>query len=346
MRSGLVAVIIGVVAMLAACRSEVREAAPSAHVNHRAHAVEGINCVRCHQAFKADEPADTLHLPADSICVECHADSHPDETDRACANCHVDEDTPAILRAVKADLRFQHGPHLKETHGDCVKCHRGAIQPTESALGALPLMAECGQCHQNWLDDANCAVCHESLTLHPLRPITDQAHAGDFLRRHALEGRANIDMCAKCHSQSSCAECHDRRAPMPANLVHADRPDRGFVHRPGYVDRHATEARLDGPMCLSCHGESDCATCHAAVGRGPGGLSPHPAAWATAGPGANRHAAEARNDLLTCAACHSGPGADLCVECHAPGGPGGTPHGGSSPPGDKHRDLPCRRCHR
>lgn len=330
--------------LLGACSRSAPPPPREAGFSHVAHARAGVHCTRCHGDVVDSESAAATHLPASAICAECHAEAHPGQADRDCAGCHVDRDTEAALAEMGEALRFDHRAHLGRTQGECVGCHRGAIGDG-AGRGAIPAMDDCATCHQPWIDGLACSTCHVSLAQYPLVPVSHQAHTGDFLRRHGLEARLGIDRCGQCHAQSFCADCHNERAPLDPATAWADRPDRGFIHRPGYVERHAWEARQEGTLCLGCHSETSCQACHGPAGRGPGGLSPHPAGWASPGPGPNEHAAAARRDLVSCAACHSGPGGDLCVTCHAPGRPGGSPHGDRTPAGDPAHDRPCRRCH-
>ncbi len=316
---------------LSACRPAAREETKTS-IDHLAHATKGVHCTRCHVGIQESAEASTTHLPSEQICIDCHEKAHEPT---GCLSCHVDDDTYSSLERRGEALVFSHAGHEEAAKGSCLKCHGPGLTPT---------MDDCRPCHDDWLDGLACDKCHLSLAAYPLVPVTHQAHQGDFLRRHAAEARVGIERCTTCHAQSFCAECHDRRAPFTAALAWADRPDRDFIHRPNYEARHAAEARLEPQLCLGCHAEPDCATCHTAIGRGPGGHSPHPTGWASPGPGPNRHGPAARRDLLGCASCHSGAGADLCVDCHAVGRPGGTPHQ-SRPRGDTDRQ-PCVRCHR
>ncbi len=333
---------LGVGALLLGCHEAPREPA-AAHVGHLPHVRAGVHCTRCHEGVGE---TDGLHLPTDATCVGCHAAAH----DRApakqrCLSCHMEPEEEVALTALAESLRFRHGPHLERVGGDCVRCHRQAAGQTSARQGAIPTMDDCQQCHAAWLEGLNCDRCHVSLTNYPLVPVTHQAHSGDYLYRHPAEALHDVARCGQCHSQSFCADCHSTRAPMAASQAWPDRPDRGFVHRSNYLERHAWEARIEGQICLTCHTERSCQTCHAAAGRGPGGLTPHAAGWASPGLGGNRHGVEARRDILACAACHGGAGGDLCVTCHAPGRPGGSPHAGRRPVGDPRRDAPCNRCH-
>lgn len=337
-----IGIVLGLVALaLAGCTGDVKAPA-EATVSHVAHARAGVHCSRCHAGIAEATTAAGTHLPTDDACAACHAEAHPGQADRVCTGCHVDPDITATLDAMGAALIFDHRGHLDRMKPDCVACHRGTVDPGH---GTIPAMSDCAGCHDDWLRGLDCKRCHVSLVAYPIKPISHQAHAADFARRHGLEAMAGGDRCAQCHGQSFCAECHDGRIPLTAADRWPDRPDRGFIHRPGYLERHAFEARLEGPTCVGCHGVEQCRACHADAGRGPGGLSPHPPGWASPGAGPNRHADAARRDLLDCASCHSGAGAEICVTCHAVGRPGGSPHGGRRPAGDPRRDRPCTACH-
>jgi hypothetical protein len=336
---------VGLLLTLGCHRTETREAQPTADIGHRAHIVAGVNCTRCHQNVEDDTG---VHLPTNAICVDCHkGDKEAHKTDPKpnadCLSCHMNEEAEAALTHLKQGQRFKHAKHLDEVKGDCVRCHGAAGHGGDQRTGVIPMMSDCAECHQPWFDGLKCANCHVDLIRYPLQPVTVVAHAGNFLRRHGADARKEAPRCATCHTQSFCADCHNNRSPTTAAGQWPDRPDRAFIHRPHYVERHAVEARIEGPLCLTCHGESDCQSCHTAAGRGPGGLDPHPPGWSSMGRGGNAHAQAARRDILSCAGCHSGPGADLCVTCHAPGRPGGTPHL-SRPSGDLN-NQPCVRCH-
>ncbi|MCB9549999.1 MAG: hypothetical protein H6706_29675 [Myxococcales bacterium] len=328
-------------ALALGCTPTVRDP-QEAGFSHIAHTRAGVNCTRCHTGQRDAQEASALHLPASTICSDCHDQAHPGQANRDCMSCHADPDTRATLQAAGEALIFDHSKHFDRVGGDCVPCHRGAVEP---GRGALPAMADCAECHRPWIEGLGCDRCHASMWAYPLVPLSHQAHTADFARRHGLTARAEPARCGQCHAQSFCAECHDGNAPMTASAAWPDRPDRGFIHRPGYQDRHAAEARLEGPTCLGCHGVDQCRTCHVAAGRGPGDPSPHPVDWASPGVGPNLHASAARRDLLECASCHGGSAGMICVDCHGVGRPGGSPHGGRTPLGDPRADRPCTVCH-
>lgn len=308
-------------------------------VGHLKHGFAGVNCARCHAAFQANEPDGTLHLPKDTTCIECHQERKPTCTSEQCATCHVNDDTPGALKALDEAIFFDHVKHLERMKGDCIRCHRGAAQADATGGGALPTMADCRGCHAEWIDGLLCTKCHASLAQYAIVPVTQQAHRPGFFREHGRHFERGGDLCQQCHGQTFCRDCHDRRNPLPPDFTFPDRPERAVVHRMGWRQTHATDARLWPDTCTGCHAPQDCQKCHENAGFKAGDRQPHPADYA-----GMDHGRDARRDLLTCATCHSGSGGDICVTCHAVGRPGGSPHAGRNPGGDKGK-RPCRECH-
>jgi hypothetical protein len=310
-----------------------------ATVGHLKHSFAGVNCARCHEQFVPGEDRANLHLPSNATCISCHEQRPATCTTPDCASCHVNEDTPNSLTNMRQALTFNHANHLPRVEGDCVRCHRGAAVADESGRGAMPVMEDCRGCHAEWLDGLACTKCHVSLAAYPVVPITHQAHRPGFINEHGRLFERGSDRCSQCHGQTFCRDCHDRRSPLPPDYLFPDRPDRAPLHRMGYRETHATDARLWPDTCVGCHAPKDCDACHTRAGFGSEGRMPHPQGYAGLD-----HARDANRDLLTCASCHTGPGADICVTCHAVGRPGGSPHDGRNPNGDKGK-RPCRECH-
>lgn len=304
---------------------------------HTRHAAAGVACTRCHAGVNTT-PA--LHLPDTAACVSCHAAPHDA---RPCLDCHAAPGARAQLADARAHLRFDHATHAGVSRGNCARCHVG-IADGDAHL--RPPMAVCFGCHAHEAarDARRCDACHRDLEDAQLLPQSHLAHDGDWLREHGTRAAASADLCASCHREAFCADCHGRTVPaLPAARRFAD-PFAASVHRAGFTARHALEARSQPGACTSCHAPERCERCHLERGvAGPGQRSPHPPGWV--GAFANEHGRQARRDPAACAACHDGAGQALCVGCHKVGGVGGSPH----PAGFASRlplsALPCRLCH-
>ena len=83
--------------------------------------------------------------------------------------------------------------------------------------------------------------------------------------RHASEAYGNESDCATCHNaQTFCRACH-----QDIGLASKGRPDVAFhTSRPVWLLGHGVAARQGLQGCITCHTQSDCATCHSAVGGG------------------------------------------------------------------------------
>lgn len=239
----------------ASMRDEAELAREHLRFEHRKHdpVVHG-DCVRCHTAVAESRPQ-TL-LPKMAVCFSCH--EHQDQNNlRNCDSCHVDlaaEDTPPASHLVH--------------DGDWIREH-GVRAGSERDL--------CSSCHS----ETSCAKCHGVGTVPalPAKMAFDEVrleglHRAGFRSRHALEARADPGLCATCHSESSCVECHTASHVSPQGTTRSP-------HAVGWVSlgrgggEHGIQARIDPVSCAGCHGgtgEQICVGCHSAGG--PGG-SPH-----------------------------------------------------------------------
>lgn len=131
------------------------------------------------------------------------------------------------------------------------------------------------------------------------------SHNAAWYRTH---GSAGTEDCSTCHTTTWCDDCHAGANPTIA------------AHAPGFVDVHGAAARAPDAQCATCHTASrSCRSCHLRVGvdsdarpRGAAG-SPHPVDYAQPG-SSGFHGRDAREDLASCASCHT---EDSCAACHA-----------------------------
>ena len=331
-------------------------------MNHAHPAHRALPCTDCHSAGATSTSSGDLLFPDEAACAGCHADrvDRDVQTAETCGYCHVGFDpagtidpgegpplpSPVVPDSTMPDphLNFSHATHAAE-HIACEHCHRDVRETGLATRAHLPNLPQCMECHAPpALGDTShpiatapstCETCHpvepdgtlvttyrEGVLLPP-RWMAGMAHDHEWLTRHRWIAADNGPLCAECHVEDECADCHDGRV----------RPMR--VHPGDYLTTHPVMARRDADSCTSCHAPSQfCTECHARLGlarvsapdvRTPDRYHPPRAVW-TEGP--NLHGREARRALETCTSCHA---ESDCVDCHGAAGIGGgfSPH----PPG-------------
>ena len=311
---------------------------------HRAHTLQGITCVDCHQNMREAGDQGPTHFPDTERCVECHEEPHnPNE----CGQCHGSPVTRQQAAAARRYIRFEHSKHLEETEGQCVPCHAGASHVGAEASAPMGVCLSCHE-HEDQIAVRDCESCHVDLSEEMPVPQTHLVHGPDVLRTHAVQAASAEDLCTSCHTERFCSECHGVTVAMLPSRLHFEDPMRAGMHRAAFVARHSSEARADPGLCSTCHSENFCNECHLenrVSGLRETSRNPHPPNWVGALGTQNAHGPAARRDPASCASCHGGAGEMLCVRCHQSGGIGGNPH----PPGWDSRksmtELPCRLCH-
>jgi len=321
-------------AILFACAGLVRRE-DRIKFSHELHATQQeIECSECHEGIAESRKISESQLPKEEKCLNCH--------DRdACGQCHVNPKAPKTWEPTRVrGVTFSHATHLEVVEGRCVECHRDVASAQSPADTRTPRMLEtCMNCHRQDFRRIDCKMCHEDLVENPVRPVRLFSHDADFQKRHGQLAKGDQRVCAHCHRESFCADCHSRLDVLVPDLKFSERVDRDLPHRHDYLTRHPIEARADPSRCWTCHNVNQCTACHEA--RRAGG---HPPDWMNpASPGF--HGRKAREDIVACASCHDQGAASNCVRCHKVGAPGGRPH----PPGwgsrmDRGSPM-CRACH-
>ncbi|UJR80897.1 cytochrome c3 family protein [Sandaracinus amylolyticus] len=328
-------------------------------MDHSLPAHRELECARCHDGAPTSESSADRLIPAERTCLPCHAR----EIDRAtptietCGTCHMGfvpppSDAGAPIAPVSdvpaARLRFSHRAHVQAGQ-TCLDCHAGVPDARLATRAHLPTMRDCFRCHApSGLGDVpaaprplaceGCHVANPSGQLHarwpegwmnPPRWMAGMRHDHEWLVRHRWVAADQGPLCAECHTESDCTDCHDGRV----------RPRR--VHPSDFLTVHPVYARRDGELgtsggrCTSCHTISQfCAECHGRLGIAPIAAPdvrtrdrwhPPTAVWVR---GPNMHAIEAVRSMQSCASCHA---EEDCVQCHGARGIGAgvSPH----PPG-------------
>ena len=321
----------------------------------------GATCDRCHatnhQAPQEPMPRGAVRdthspLPAANTAAQTAANTAVNTgtgtAPMPCTACHIDF-THTTTRRPRPDPKAQHTPRLRFNHRvhiarniGCAQCH-GAVQRVDQAgRDHLPTMRTCLRCH-NLPDSsrgdakADCDTCHltdsggrmvtrfSNGRLFPPRWLGGAQHSPDFVNTHGPVAAKNSTLCGNCHSESSCASCHDSRV----------RPRK--VHPNDFLSMHAVQAKQNANGCTSCHQhETFCKTCHLRSGVSWTGPA-HSPSWRGRVHGDSRrfvhgpkngahHGVQARRNLMSCVGCHSERD---CTTCHAAkngGGIGINPH--------------------
>lgn len=311
-----------------------------------------LACGKCHPGAKTSAWASDDLIPRMPLCGECHPVAAQATVFTApteeCGACHIGVDEgarPGRGDYPRPDLRFSHRAH--DGIG-CAACHPGSAagEPTGPGRDAVG-MRKCYDCHRRkGMGLAECRTCHLVLEdgrmdtkirgqiLTPPSWLAGMSHGADWVQSHAPVAGARSEMCAACHRETDCQDCH------------AGRLRRKNVHPGDWMSAHGVSTRMDNPRCMGCHRtQSFCITCHRRAGVAPDSPSAArpPGAGAFHGSaGPEKICRRAKRDITACVSCHS---ESSCIRCHATI----NPH----PPGFSRRCKPlalknqsaCVKCH-
>ncbi len=315
---------------------------------HSQHLSAKIPCERCHNDVRTSTKSADNNFPRGVQCDGCHGAQHPRAADAKadCELCHTRAAkgrVSATVQVKRPNLHFNHKAHLARG-ATCTSCHGDMSRVRLATVLQLPSEASCLTCHDGKKAPNRCATCHPAqrdgrlLTRDQMdrtspmlvpkgRSSWGAEHDLGFVEDHRGIAKANPALCAQCHSETDCLDCHSG----------AVRPMR--IHAGDYMTSHALDARAGTQDCQSCHRlQTDCLACHQRLGLGEGpdsksgvgsSLRFHPANFAGPPGSPQTHAFAAQRNIQACASCHS---EDSCLACHATAtGPkpgfGSNPHG-------------------
>lgn len=283
-------------------------------------------CLQCHKEQKAEGNCGMCHKRADDpgtyakkdLGLKMNHAEHIERTEENCEVCHVA--LPQKERLVRSSTTMEacNSCHVHQEQfdsGKCDVCHtdlaRYPLRPVTSyshegnyvkrhARDARASGQSCALCHEQTF----CTDCHTAETL-PAKPEVFMPerverrfiHWGDYLTRHSTEARADAPLCATCHGQSFCTDCHAQQRLVPGEDAFNPHPP-GF-NSPGSPDFHGPAARRDINSCAACHdqgAQSNCVSCHKEGGIGG---NPHPPSWLL------KHNREEINHNAMCLSCHN-----------------------------------------
>lgn len=149
--------------------------------------------------------------------------------------------------------------------------------PGLALLGLIAILASCAQfkslpglpaSHPEALaigQQVNCAECHEDQQKGTMKPFASFSHTPQFVKNHRFYAAGDDRLCATCHKQSFCADCHTNKVEMKPSIRYGYRPDRDMPHRGNFLTIHKIEGKLDPASCYRCHGRTNnerCVACH------------------------------------------------------------------------------------
>ena len=110
-----------------------------------------------------------------------------------------------------------------------------------------------------------CSTCHEDELKGALKTYASFDHSPKFVKDHRLQAGQDANVCATCHAQSFCSDCHAGKTVMTPSTKLSDRPDRMTPHKGNYLTMHRIDGKIDPTSCFKCHGRANndkCTTCH------------------------------------------------------------------------------------
>lgn len=225
-------------------------------------------------------------------------------------------------------LKLNHHLHIVEQGISCEDCHSVGA----SGRPTFPDHDTCSVCHDIDIDNpsSDCMLCH---VLDPASVAAEDWMAVEVVHSPEHEGKFQFDhtpyasdaeSCAKCHtevtgSKSSTDDLrgtHDTLFPalqslgmntQDCQLCHTEmsgsQPPSSHM-RPGFLQSHGAEYQSDPQMCMTCHAQNDCDTCHRTMEP----QSHQRPEWL------HSHGKLGTFNEQQCMMCHSD---SSCQECHA-----------------------------
>lgn len=286
-------------------------------------------CADCHTPARGAWM--TVRGPEAGQCLTCHKQEpakHVSLPDTACATCHVPLSKATGFTSERIALFPQPASHAAPDF----QAQAGHGVQAKGPGGPNVVATSCATCHVQ----TYCAACHvnapevkeiqalgnyaaATAVPHPAKAPASHA-AADFEEKHGALAGDGAKACQTCHTQESCAACHNAVLPAAARrLAHAG-PGRavGAVtlaklpssHSPTWKEQHGPAAAASMQSCTSCHVRESCLACH--VPTAGKQTDYHPASYLT------RHPADAYTRANSCAECHNQ--GQFCQSCHQQAG--------------------------
>jgi len=136
------------------------------------------------------------------------------------------------------------------------------------ACGALSPSSSFAPTHPQELGPGRpqCTTCHADAVLAGAqKPFSAFDHSASFVKDHKFLAGRDSNVCAACHAQSFCADCHSGKTMIAPDVRLGNRPDRDTPHRADYLTVHRFDGKADPTSCFKCHGRANnekCILCH------------------------------------------------------------------------------------
>lgn len=279
------------------------------------HAVHGekaeLSCGDCHtKALDSDDAG----MPTAGTCRLCHESK--EDIEKYLKPFVVEGSFKwTNVTDIPEEVAFSHKLHADKKVG-CEDCHRG-VQESEAVSEKFRVEKDaCLACHGSEKMSGDCATCHQEVD----REWQPPSHSHNWEKFHGQVARAEIvppyeNRCSLCHTDETCATCHQVQMPRSHNNHWRQRG-------------HGISARMDRDSCATCHRSDYCDRCHRDTAP-----RNHVGAW---GEPAYRH----------CYVCHFPVDSDGCGTCHKVlGGHMGVPALPNNVTHMTASDFECRDCH-
>jgi hypothetical protein len=238
--------------------------------SHEQHtAMEGVECITCHQGMENVEKATAANLPSMTTCNTCHNDVKATNT---CESCHTNFATLLPIDHQRSDFIRNHREltRVGALTTDCQSCH------TERFCQQCHVNAELKSFAYGRRRDLTTEPAHKTSTKDsPTQMLLQSVHELNYRFTHGLDAKTKMSDCQSCHSvQTFCVQCHEAGGNITQlRFKPSSHSVPGFttLGRGSGGGLHAEEARRDIESCLSCHDvegkDPSCMTCHLESGK-------------------------------------------------------------------------------
>ena len=161
---------------------------------------------------------------------------------KECLFCH-----PAILEKVieSGRIKVSHKEFTKKSYL-CTDCHGNIAHETKGRVRNYPNMDRCFRCHNNDSASAECELCHlENVWRKTTFTVNSPYQIAHATPEKKLHGMLPQSLCAICHSDDFCQNCHKAKLPHPDN----------------WFNLHGISSQKNKD-CYTCHNEEYCNKCH------------------------------------------------------------------------------------